>query len=125
MSEITNFPIRFRNTNFAARNLVMGYAGRSEYSHGNNSIMTPTSDDKLSFLIPDDDQDAGKSDKFSFTNFAEHFDDHINRSIRGYAELRDDIVRIGRYLAENRTILFSHYNWFRFRNSRKIQSSGN
>ncbi len=80
------------------------------YSHGNYFIMAPTQDDKLSFLLPDTDAgDAGaeKSDKFSFTNFAEHFDDHINTSIRGYAELRDDIVGFSRYFVENLAFVVS------------------
>jgi len=68
--------------------------------------MAPSQDDRLSFLFtPDQEKDAGKSDKFSFTGVADHFDDHINKSIRGYAELRDDIVGISRYFVENQTMV--------------------
>jgi tRNA (cmo5U34)-methyltransferase len=40
---------------------------------------------------------------FSFTNYAEEFDEHINQSIRGYSNLRDDIVSISRYFVEDDT----------------------
>ena len=39
--------------------------------------MTSTQDDKLSFLLPDQEGDAKKSEKLSFTNFVENFDDHL------------------------------------------------
>ena len=29
--------------------------------------------------------------KFSFTNFSKEFDDHIDKSIRGYSTLRQDM----------------------------------
>ena len=30
--------------------------------------------------------------KFSFTNFSKEFDDHIDKSIRGYSTLRQDVL---------------------------------
>ena len=41
--------------------------------------------------------------RFSFSNTAHEFDDHIGKSIRGYHELRDDIVGISRYFVEDDT----------------------
>lgn len=36
-------------------------------------------------------------DKFSFSNMSKGFDSHITNSIRGYNDLRDDIVGISKY----------------------------
>jgi len=36
-------------------------------------------------------------DKFSFSNMSKDFDSHITNSIRGYNDLRDDIVGISKY----------------------------
>jgi tRNA (cmo5U34)-methyltransferase len=47
------------------------------------------------------DEQADK--KFSFTNFSKEFDDHIDRSIRGYSTLRTDVVSLSRYFVENDT----------------------
>ena len=44
-----------------------------------------------------------KSETFSFGNYSDEFDDHISKSIRGYLELRDDIVSMSRYFVENDT----------------------
>jgi hypothetical protein len=35
--------------------------------------------------------------KFSFTNFSKDFDSHIDKSIRGYSNLRNDVLSISRY----------------------------
>ena len=35
--------------------------------------------------------------QFSFSNFSTHFDEHINKSIRGYSDLRNDVVSISKY----------------------------
>ena len=35
--------------------------------------------------------------RFSFSSVASGFDEHITKSIRGYADLRDDVVGISRY----------------------------
>ena len=42
---------------------------------------------------------------FSFhsQNFSSHFDEHINKSIRGYTDLRNDVVKISEYFVENDT----------------------
>jgi tRNA (cmo5U34)-methyltransferase len=40
---------------------------------------------------------------FSFSNFSSKFDEHINKSIRGYSDLRNDIVQISRYFIEPNT----------------------
>ena len=40
---------------------------------------------------------------FSFSNYADQFDDHIEKSIRGYTDLRDDIVSMSKYFIEDRT----------------------
>jgi len=47
-----------------------------------------------------DEMDAPK---FSFTNFSKEFDDHIDKSIRGYSTLRRDVVSISKYFVENDT----------------------
>ena len=41
--------------------------------------------------------------RFRFSNTAHEFDDHIGKSIRGYHDLRDDIVGISRHFAEDNT----------------------
>lgn len=41
--------------------------------------------------------------KFSFSNFSTHFDEHINKSIRGYSDLRNDVVKISEYYVESDT----------------------
>jgi len=35
--------------------------------------------------------------KFSFSNISDNFDEHIHKSIRGYDQLRDDIVSLSKY----------------------------
>ncbi len=40
---------------------------------------------------------------FSFSNYAENFDDHIGKSIRGYEDLRNDCVLLSEYFIENET----------------------
>ena len=42
-------------------------------------------------------------EKFSFTNFSKEFDDHIDKSIRGYSTLRSDVVKISKYFVEDDT----------------------
>lgn len=41
--------------------------------------------------------------KFSFARFADGFDDHISKSIRGYSDLLDDCVGISQYFVEDRS----------------------
>jgi len=41
--------------------------------------------------------------RFSFSNTADAFDDHIGQSIRGYHDLRDDIVSMSKYFVEDHT----------------------
>ncbi len=54
--------------------------------------------------VEEDGRDASEAaGHFSFAACAERFDEHINRSIRGYAWLRDDIVSLSRYFVENET----------------------
>ena len=43
---------------------------------------------------------------FSFARFAEGFDDHIRKSIRGYSELLEDCVAMSEYFVENETSVF-------------------
>src|SRR5262245_58634213 len=43
---------------------------------------------------------------FSFARFAEGFDDHIRKSIRGYDHLVEDCVAISEYFVENETSVF-------------------
>ena len=40
---------------------------------------------------------------FSFTNYADEFDTHISKSIRGYSNLRADVVGISKYFVEGKT----------------------
>ena len=41
--------------------------------------------------------------RFSFSSVASGFDEHITKSIRGYADLRDDVVGISRYFVLDET----------------------
>ena len=41
--------------------------------------------------------------RFSFSSVASGFDEHITKSIRGYADLRDDVVGISRYFILDET----------------------
>jgi tRNA (cmo5U34)-methyltransferase len=41
--------------------------------------------------------------RFSFSSVANGFDEHITKSIRGYADLRDDVVGISRYFILDET----------------------
>jgi tRNA (cmo5U34)-methyltransferase len=41
---------------------------------------------------------------FSFSNYADDFDRHIERSIRGYNNLIEDCVELSQYFVENRTV---------------------
>ena len=43
--------------------------------------------------------------KFSFSNFSDHFDDHISNSIRGYSNLKEDVVSISKYFVEDHTTI--------------------
>ena len=43
--------------------------------------------------------------KFSFSNFSESFDEHIDKSIRGYSDLRNDVVSISQYFVEDKTTI--------------------
>lgn len=42
---------------------------------------------------------------FSFSSFAENFDDHIDQSIRGYANLIHDCVELSPYFVEDGTVV--------------------
>lgn len=41
--------------------------------------------------------------KFSFSAVAKNFDNHINRSIRGYNDLWNDVISMSKYFVENKT----------------------
>jgi len=43
---------------------------------------------------------------FSFARFAEEFDQHIRKSIRGYADLMSDCIALSEYFIENEGIVF-------------------
>src|SRR5271169_4971088 len=43
---------------------------------------------------------------FSFARFAEGFDEHIRRSIRGYVDLLWDCVALSEYFVEDGTVVF-------------------
>lgn len=60
--------------------------------------------DQFTYLIsePSRSEEVAPT-KFSFTNMAPEFDKHINDSIRGYSDLRSDIVSISRYFVEDET----------------------
>jgi len=62
-------------------------------------IFTPDNQILPDEINPNDDEDV----KFSFSNFSTHFDEHINKSIRGYSDLRNDVVKISEYFVENDT----------------------
>ena len=48
-----------------------------------------------------DTDDAPKT--FSFSNFADEFDTHIENSIRGYTDLRNDVVGMSKFFIEEGT----------------------
>jgi tRNA (cmo5U34)-methyltransferase len=63
-----------------------------------------------SFVVPpqevineDYNPNEDENIKFSFSNFSSKFDEHINKSIRGYSDLRNDVVSISEYFVENDT----------------------
>jgi tRNA (cmo5U34)-methyltransferase len=62
-------------------------------------IFTSDSDFLPNELNPNEDESV----KFSFSNFSSHFDQHINTSIRGYSDLRNDVVSISKYFVEEGT----------------------
>jgi len=51
-------------------------------------------------------QESRSKLNFSFAEFAEGFDDHIRKSIRGYDDLLEDCVSISEYFIENETSAF-------------------
>jgi len=57
--------------------------------------------DKKANLI--EDHEHQETSNFSFSNFSSEFDKHINSSIRGYADLRNDVVSISKYFVEDET----------------------
>jgi tRNA (cmo5U34)-methyltransferase len=73
----------------------VGTKKRSDFTF----IFTP--DDSLvpAELDPNEDENVS----FSFSNFSTHFDEHINKSIRGYSDLRNDVVSISKYFVEEDT----------------------
>jgi tRNA (cmo5U34)-methyltransferase len=79
----------------------------ADATKGAESPKRPTANvvaaDKLTFVQSSQHSEAEHAKPFSFTNFADGFDEHIDRSIRGYSLLRDDIVSISRYFVENDT----------------------
>jgi len=44
-----------------------------------------------------------KDQRFRFSSVANNFDEHITKSIRGYDDLRNDVVGISKYFVENGT----------------------
>ena len=40
---------------------------------------------------------------FTFAHREEGFDEHIEKSIRGYSQLMDDVISLSRYFVENET----------------------
>ena len=38
---------------------------------------------------------------FTFAHREEGFDEHINRSVRGYSDLLQDVISLSRYFIEN------------------------
>ena len=48
-----------------------------------------------------DTDDAPKT--FSFKNYADEFDAHIEKSIRGYSDLREDVIGMSKYFLESGT----------------------
>lgn len=75
--------------------------------------MSQSESKKLSFVATEGDEfkiteydpnpNADESVKFSFSNFSTAFDEHINKSIRGYSDLRNDVVAISKYFVEDNT----------------------
>jgi tRNA (cmo5U34)-methyltransferase len=51
-------------------------------------------------------QKSNPSLPFSFARFADGFDDHIRKSIRGYDELIDDCISMSEYFVEDDTSVF-------------------
>ena len=49
------------------------------------------------------DREKTNSNDFTFAHRDEGFDNHIDKSIRGYSTLHDDIVKMSRYFVENDT----------------------
>jgi len=62
-------------------------------------IFTPENESLPNEINPNESEEV----KFSFSNFSTHFDEHINKSIRGYSDLRNDVVKISEYFVENDT----------------------
>ncbi len=53
--------------------------------------------------IPEKKNESEESKRFSFSNFSSKFDEHINQSIRGYSDLRNDVVSISKFFIESNT----------------------
>ena len=64
-----------------------------------SSVFTPENEVTLNEYNPNKDENVD----FSFSNFSSHFDEHINHSIRGYSDLRRDVVSISKYFIEDKT----------------------
>ena len=62
-------------------------------------IFTPDNESIPNEINPNESGEV----KFSFSNFSTHFDEHINKSIRGYSDLRNDVVKFSEYFVENDT----------------------
>ena len=62
-------------------------------------IFTPENEVVPNEYNPNKDENVD----FSFSNFSSHFDEHINHSIRGYSDLRRDVVSISKYFIEDKT----------------------
>ena len=43
---------------------------------------------------------------FTFAHREEGFDEHIDKSIRGYADLLDDVISLSRYFVEDATNVY-------------------
>ena len=50
--------------------------------------------------------DAPSDLSFSFARFADGFDNHIRKSIRGYNELLEDCIAFSEYFIDNDTSMF-------------------
>ena len=70
-------------------------------------IFTPDNESIPNEINPNESEEV----KFSFSNFSTHFDEHINKSIRGYSDLRNDVVKISEYFVENDTTVMDLGSW--------------
>lgn len=79
----------------------MTYGGNQTRPYGNKTLRFVHDAEREIVEKKTEIEDENK--RFSFSNFSKEFDDHINQSIRGYSDLRNDVVSISRYFVENNT----------------------